>query len=194
MKKPHGGQRRTYEIRVEGGVAFIPLSRGLEAMIDASDVDLVAGVSWHASTKPPFYATRLDRIDKTDKRKVTFMHRVIIGAPPGVMVDHANGNGLDNRRSNLRLCSHAQNQRNRRAANALGIKGVYPNRSKYAARISVNGKAINLGTFSTPGEAAAAYAAAAILHFGEFARHDQPTPTPCPELPAASLAIRGRTR
>lgn len=181
MKKPHGGQRREYPIRTEGGSAFIPLSRGFEAQIDETDLALVSGVSWHASGGSPTYAVRLERIDKTEKRRVISMHRLILGDAAGMVVDHINGNTLDNRRANLRHCTHGQNQQNRRASNSLGIKGVYQKRGKYAARITLAGQVKNLGTFATPELAGEAYRVAAEEAFGEFAISRRPTDLPAPK-------------
>ena len=90
-------------------------------------------------------------------------------------VDHKNGDVFDNRRSNLRPASHADNSRNadtsRAAPNPYGYRGVFqsPN-GKWHARISVDRRRIHLGTFDSPHDAARAYNAAAIKYHGEFAR------------------------
>ena len=100
------------------------------------------------------------------------MHRLIQGAPRGQAVDHKNGDSLDNRRSNLRPASHAQNMQNVgiTKANTSGYKGVNWNSdaSKWHARIRVNGKRLHLGLFDAAEDAHAAYVAAAEMHHGEF--------------------------
>lgn len=95
-------------------------------------------------------------------------------APDSVRVDHINGDTLDNRKSNLRLCSHAENMRNRITPknNKLGIKGVYYDcdRNKFKAQIKFNGKNIALGYYNVLGDADSAYRVAEEKYFGEFAR------------------------
>lgn len=92
--------------------------------------------------------------------------------PDGMEVDHINGDKRDDRASNLRLATHAQNLRNRAVHrnNRTGVKGVTRYRSGYLAMICVAGRRIYLGTFDTLESAARAYAAAAAVHFGEFVR------------------------
>src|SRR3546814_3106867 len=98
------------------------------------------------------------------------MHRLIMNAPRGVEVDHINGNGLDNRRENLRLASTSQNQMNRkRTRSACGFKGVTFNKGcgKWQAQIKRAGKNIYLGLHETPERASAAYKGAAKILFGD---------------------------
>lgn len=108
--------------------------------------------------------------------KAVWMHRLILDAPENCFVDHVNGNRLDNRRANLRLCTLSQNQWNRGkpSVNTSGYKGVVKQASasniRWAARISANGKAYRLGSYATQAEARQAYADAATRLHGEFAR------------------------
>jgi hypothetical protein len=104
-----------------------------------------------------------------------FAHRLawlyVHGEHPTAEIDHKNGNPSDNRIANLRPCSRAENARNvpmRR--NRSGFKGVFRCRGKWKAQITVNGKKLHIGVFSTPQKAAEAYDEAARLHHGEFAR------------------------
>jgi hypothetical protein len=102
------------------------------------------------------------------------LHRFILGVTdPKIEVDHKDGNGLNNRRENLRLATHAQNMSSTgmRKGNTSGYKGVswHKKAHKWAARIQVNSKGLHLGLFFTIEEAALAYDAAALLYHGEFA-------------------------
>lgn len=101
---------------------------GMFAMVDDEDVSLVGVCGWRPERSrygAVFYARKTTYI-KGGSPVVIRMHRLILGAPPGVEVDHINGNGLDNRRANLRIVTHAQNQQNRHALtkNTSGCRGV----------------------------------------------------------------------
>jgi len=102
-----------------------------------------------------------------------YMHRLIMNAPKGVQVDHINGDKLDNRKENLRLCSHRENVLNRpkHKNNTTGYKGVYFNKKRdvYQSFITINGLHKYLGSFQTAEEAYRAYCSAAQVAFGEFA-------------------------
>jgi len=102
------------------------------------------------------------------------LHRLLIGADEGYDVDHISGDNSDNRKSNLRICHHAENQRNRKltSTNQIGYKGVnIPNgRKRFVAQVRLNDKTIYLGSYETAKEAAAAYDRAAVLYHGEFAK------------------------
>jgi hypothetical protein len=148
----------------------IPLNRGLTAIVDDADYEILSRHRWcvpPAGKRP--YALRT--VGDTGRRLA--MHRVILNAPDGLQVDHINGDGLDNRRSNLRLATNAQNLQNqkRRSTNTSGYKGVSLYRDgRWSARIRANGRRVFLGYFATPELAHAAYCAAAEKYHGEFAR------------------------
>ena len=101
------------------------------------------------------------------------MHREMLSPPPGMDVDHINGNPLDNRRANLRVCTRSENNGNLRRPrhNTSGFKGVCWEKwsGKWKATIKVKGKSRSLGRFLTPEDAHGAYCAAARAVWGEFA-------------------------
>jgi hypothetical protein len=159
-------------IRIEGDVAYVTLTKGYEAIIDAADVPLVEGFNWCSRADGlTFYAARTDY---SSGKKTVRMHRVIMNCSKGFEIDHIDGDGLNNRRSNMRLSTHAENMRNRRIAknNTSGFKGVAwdKNGAKWRAKIKVDGEQIHLGQFDTPEAAHAAYVAASEKLHGEFAR------------------------
>lgn len=124
--------------------------------------------SFHAG-----YATR--GIKRNGKTKTIHMHRVVMelfGVIDGLEVDHINGDKLDNRKQNLRICTKAENLRNRptTSSNSSGYKGVYKSGSNWQARISVNKKLTNLGSFKKKEDAAKAYDVEAVRVYGEFAK------------------------
>jgi AP2 domain len=154
------------------GMMTIPLTNGSYALIDDQDEALMSAHSWYREKHgKTFYAmTNLGHGRKN--RKTIRMHRLIL---PGIpRIDHWNGNGLDNRRENLRPCSSTQNHQNIRdlyANNKSGFKGVHFDRarSRWVAQIRVNGKQRFLGRFPSAEQAAAAYDSAAKKFFVEFA-------------------------
>lgn len=152
----------------------IPLTRGVEAMVDAADYGRLSAIKWHAhECRGTFYAA-----NGGGKQGRVFMHRLVCDAPKGLQVDHINGNSLDNRRANLRPCVDQQNRWNRgaRANSASGIKGVMLCRrtGRWAAAITANGKRHYLGSYADQADAARAYDAAALHLHGAFARLNFP--------------------
>ena len=147
----------------------IPLSRcALVAIIDDEDYDYISSWRWCAKKSgATVYAVR-----SVGSRNI-YMDRNILQAQSGQLVDHKNGNGLDNRRSNIRLCSQRQNQWNRQGIHGeshyLGVNW-HKQRSKWVAKIRINYKRLHLGLFEREEDAALAYNAAAIKYHGEFAR------------------------
>lgn len=157
----------------------IQLTRGYVAIVDDEDYERVAQHKWQANIFPRadgslnVYAQR--GVRKSDGCKsVQRLHRFILDAPAGMDIDHINGNSLDNRRSNLRVCTRSENMCNQRprACGSSAFKGVswFKRDAKWRAQIRIDGKTINLGCFTSEIDAARAYDAAATKNYGEFAR------------------------
>lgn len=155
----------------------IQLSKGLIALIDDSDFEAVSIYKWFAcrtsKRSKTHYAFR--NTLKNGKRSTQTMHRFILQAVDSkIHVDHINGDGLDNRRSNIRLASQSNNMKNRGASknNILNIKGVSfdKKRNMFMARLNLNGDKIWLGRFKTAEEASRVYEMKAKEVFGEFYR------------------------
>lgn len=149
------------------------VGRGLYAIVDDSDFEIASRYRWIALKRVDcFYVGASMR--KNGQAKFVLMHRFLTDCPQGWVVDHYNGDGLDNRRENLRVCTVAQNMANQRLsrANKSGYKGVSWNKEKrkWVAKIKANGEQKQLGRFHTKEEAATAYNHAAISLFGEYAR------------------------
>lgn len=158
---------------------LIPLTRGKHAIVDACDVELATQVSWQAHPEYEdklYYATRTYQVN--GRRMLDHLHRLVMARvlgrdlEPEERIDHVNRDGLDCRRENLRLATHAQNMANRRLFknNTSGVRGVswHKAKGKWCARISVNGKRILLGYFDEIEDAKSTYEKAAVKHFGEF--------------------------
>jgi hypothetical protein len=147
----------------------IPLKGGSTAIVDIEDYKWARLFKWtHYSSGDSHYA----RTSSPALRKTVAMHRVIAGAEPGQIVDHRNGNGLDNRKSNLRIATYSQNARNKRAqSNSSRYKGVVfdEGRNNWIARVRRDGRYVVVGRFELEEEAAAAYNHAALQEYGEFA-------------------------
>jgi len=165
--------RNIRPIRIEGQLAYITLTQGYEAVIDAADVPLVDGVNWYAQVVPwTVYAVRNDRSGA--KQRTVQMHRVIMGEPDGLDVDHRDGNGLRNIRNNLREATKVQNNQNRSIGrnNTSGFKGVswHKRCCKWQSQIKLNGKVKYLGHYDTAEQAHEAYCDASAKYHGEFGR------------------------
>lgn len=150
----------------------IYLTQGQIALIDDEDFDRVNCFKWTADKVGLGFRAMRACYPGNNKRITIFMHRFIMDAPQGTIIDHINRNALDNRKSNLRFCTKAENQRNRTSRqinNTSGYKGVTKVRNKWAARISHQSKRIHLGYFVNIHQAAEAYNQAALKYFGDFA-------------------------
>ena len=147
---------------------LIALTQGRFAIVDAEDYDRLSRHKWCAArSRGAFYAHR-----GSNGSTVT-MHRQIIHPPDGLCMDHINHNGLDNRRSNLRVCTNAENQYNKRPQknSSSRYKGVIRRGdcNKWRAKICFKRKRIHLGDFDDEVESAMAYDDKAAELFGEFA-------------------------
>jgi len=147
------------------------------AIVDADIAERVSAVQWAAArtNKTTYAVTYSKRIGKSQRR----MHRMVMNCRPGQIVDHINGNGLDNRRSNLRVGNDHQNCQNQfiheRIEKTSRYKGVHlhSGSNRWIARIKNCGNAVHLGTFEREIEAALAYDQAALALFGEYARTNE---------------------
>lgn len=153
----------------------IPLTQGKVAFVDDSDYEILSRWSWSAHREIyTYYAVRNIQMPNSKKQTIR-MHRVILSAPDGVEIDHVNRNGLDNRRSNLRLCNHTENLMNQRlrSDNETRLKGVGIEKrninKRFRARIMINRKRVYIGSYQIAEDAARAYDRAALEYYGEFA-------------------------
>lgn len=158
------------------GVIEIPLTRGLAALVDDEDVALVGRHKWCAARNgQTWYAQRAIR-HPDGRSSVPLMHAVITGFD---RTDHINGDGLDNRRCNLRAATQSQNRMNTRkgAGKSSRFKGVTRTKlGRWQAQLRISGRQFYLGLYADDAEAALVYDAAARLRFGEFAALNFPRP------------------
>jgi hypothetical protein len=156
----------------------IYLDEGLWTIVDPQDYYHFGRFKWYLDGHDgKFYAVMATRVGLYDIKRVR-LHREIMSAPAGLLVDHRNGDSLDNRRDNLRLATHSQNSCNKRKRkNALsrfiGVSFI-KRENKWASQIRHEGKKMWLGCFDNEIDAAKAHDAAAIKYHGEFARLNFP--------------------
>jgi hypothetical protein len=146
-------------------VRRIPLGRGLFALVDAADYERVSKYKWHAERHGPTVYARCIK-----KGRGVYMHRMIMRPRKGYVVDHIDGNGLNNRRCNLRICTHQQNQANRGPRGGTSrFVGVVPYKDKWQAKMQFRGERFYLGLFDDEVEAAKARDRKAYELHGEYA-------------------------
>lgn len=154
---------------------LIPLTKGYFTKVDDDDFKKLAILRWYANVNSRKDCVRAARFHN---RKTIYLARVVMNAPDGKNVDHINGDTLDNRKSNLRLCSRHENSFNRKMNknNKAGYKGAYwdKRKNKWKCCVRFEGKAINVGYFDNKKDAAIAYDKKAKELFGEFANINFP--------------------
>ena len=157
-----------------GDVRMIPLGDGFYAYVDAADYEWLSRWKWYMCSGG--YAGR------NENRKTILMHRQIMQPPEGMLVDHIDGSKANNCRSNLRLCTRPENQRNARKERgcASQYKGVFYDKrcNKWFAKYRYQGKYHGLGYYDLEVDAARAYDRAAVQWYGEFARLNFPEEWP----------------
>lgn len=168
---------------VLGDTAYLELSQGKYALIDADLLPQALAYSWYyCESKGYAWVQTNARID--GKRTPIKLHHLVIGVPlEGFCVDHINGDTLDNRRANLRICTFNQNRQNQhKVRGTVSYRGVHRCGGRYRAVLCHEGGKLHLGFFNTPEEAAHAYNLKALELRGEFAALN-------PLLPASLMAV-----
>jgi hypothetical protein len=158
---------------------YIELSRGIRAMVDDEDYEWLSELSWHFAEG---YAR--NNGGSRGSARGFFMHRAIMNPPDDMEVDHIDGDKLNNQRANLRVCTRAENAKNRlknRTWQGRRVTSRYKGVSwatqakQWTARIHVKGKQMYLGYFDDELEAAMVYDIHALEHYGEYAQVNFPT-------------------
>jgi len=170
-------------IRFGSNIRLIPLTRNKFAIVDANDYEWLKGFNWSARYGTnTWYAVRCARVGDRSKKHLVWMHNVILPPPRGKIVDHSNHNGLDNRKTNLRVATRGENTCNcaKRKGCSSRFKGViyryrkHSRRNHWYAYINATGKRRYLGCYATEEEAGRAYDEAAKKYHKEFARLNFP--------------------
>jgi hypothetical protein len=164
----------------------IYLDEGIYTIVDPEDYYRLKKFNWYLLIwNKKFYARCNIKIGSTETKTVS-MHRMILNAPKGILVDHINGDSLDNRRANLRFATHQQNACNSRkkAGCTSKYRGVSWNKhkKKWRATLQYKGKSVFHKMFDSEIEAARTYDAAAKIHHGIFARLNFPDANPLSPL------------
>lgn len=155
------------EVTIKDNLAYISLTKDYVSILNVEDLYLVSDFNWRAEIAfksngevRTVYAVRKPKVSETYDSTVR-MHRIIVNCPVNFQVDHINGNGLDNRRENLRVVTDSQNTQNQRikSSNKSGYKGVFwhKQRNKWVAQIGIENRQIYLGSFSNIEEAVLEY-------------------------------------
>jgi hypothetical protein len=154
----------------------IQLTQGKVAIVDDEDFEYLNQWKWclRGTGRGKFYAIRgFRKSKKNNKTGSVRMHRQIMKVEKGFVVDHIDGNTLNNKKNNFRICTQSDNCKNQKMSikNKCGYKGVsqQKNTNKFISQISLNNNKIYLGTFTDIIDAARAYNEAALKYHGEFA-------------------------
>lgn len=153
---------------------LIPVGNDNWALVDEEDYEELSRRTWHIDSH--FYAVTNSLKSDGAARTSLYMHRMVLKPEPGLETDHRNGNTLDNRRSNLRAVTHAENMgnygRGKQIVKSSRFRGVYyrKDRNRWSAYIGTKKGRDMLGCYATEQEAARSYNMAAKVRYGEFAR------------------------
>lgn len=167
------------------GAKLIPITKGKFALVDEKHFDYINTFKWAAEKQLTgnYYAVYRTRLKNGTSGKRIYMHRLIMKACKGQIVDHKDGDGLNNQSSNLRFCTRLENSRNRKSKKNSSSKYLGVSRHKhklsngsfrfspsgYIAQIKIGNDKIKIGKFINEIDAAKAYDEMAKIHFGEFA-------------------------
>lgn len=152
----------------------IPLTKGKYTLVDDRDYGYLMGWKWQVleGKRGRYCAKRSSARKRGEKRKNIYMHRIIMHYDGNMDIDHINGNALDNRRSNLRICTRSQNHHNAglRSDNKSGYRGISwrEDNKTWAARIDFNNTSKHLGCFENIEDAVLARREAEEQYVGEF--------------------------
>lgn len=155
------------KVRFDRGLCFIELTdihlnKVAETVIDSADYNKCKDYKWHYGQHG--YV-------RCSNPSLIYLHRIIMGCTPMEMIDHKDGNPLNNKKENLRICTQFQNLQNRpKNKSHVGYKGVVFTRNRYRVKITAERKTKYIGTFADQLSAAKAYNEAALKYHGEFAR------------------------
>lgn len=157
---------------------YIELTKGYKTVVDDDDYEKFSKLKWCVRVHPNGrkVACRAERVKGTDKKKNYQLHREILNCPKGMVVDHINGDTLDNRKSNLRVCTIQENSMNRKNQKSNKFRSKYKgvgwrkDRQTFYGRIYHNGKPIILGHSKDEKECARMYNEKAKELFGEYAK------------------------
>jgi hypothetical protein len=140
---------------------YIPLTQGQNAIVDDEDFEYLNQWKWFIfNSRGILYVMRREyhkRINGKQKYQNIFMHRLLMNPPKNMVIDHLNRNSLDNRKVNLRICTHRENLQNTKKTNKYGYLGIDKRHNRYAAIIGLNNKKIYVGSYETKLEAYNAY-------------------------------------
>jgi hypothetical protein len=152
-----------------GAFLIVTCRNGEQFLIDASDREVVETATWSVLRNNPWLAY----VGRAYQKRTLLLHRHLMAAPKGMQVDHEDGNGLNCRRYNMRICTQQQNKANRRTLTKLsssGVRGVYPTQNgRFIVIVSFQNKRRGFGTFDTIAEASAVRDAVVLAQHGEFA-------------------------